>query len=494
MQSEEFSGKMTSLGEVQRIIGLSLSKIQLGRNQRGGLPLHKNLLVATMLNKARDLYMQETMYMNYKMMTGQFVGGPSCHLHNQMSSDANFRPEQNLGCEDDEEEEDEDEEDEDNVTSDNEDSEDNKVSEDCAETVSKKRKSDAITGNNEICASESSLEQQQQQQQQQAAAVAAAAVMYQQQQQQKQQQQQFLQQQHQLMMAQHHHHQQLLLQQQQQIQQQQQQVQSDEGFIDENDDCDCNTRNNFVSSNYGANGSNAAAVPAGSASEAPFQYCYHCAPFHPANGRGPTLVPSPAATPPPPTQTTGGSSPPRRSPTPPPSSTTPPVTTSTCDTPVTPVGDFTIFDLDSRSTENRSPMLDDRESHNSNPVDSKEFRSSLKRRRRMISKSNDEDSDKEDNDVDDDDDDGAEKDNDDDDDLPAEKKRKTEVSPNLNLQNGEPSAFLGSWPTSNSPTSTLSDDQCPTATSGGPTNLFCHQHQPQVRKLMISLIHVMITN
>merc|ERR1711981_276489 len=64
---------LTSLGEVQRIIGLSLSKIQMGRNQRGGLPLHKNLLVATVLNKARDVYMQETMYMNYRLMAcGQF--------------------------------------------------------------------------------------------------------------------------------------------------------------------------------------------------------------------------------------------------------------------------------------------------------------------------------------------------------------------------------------------------------------------------------------
>ena len=45
----------------------------MGRNQRGGLPLHKNLLVATVLNKARDVYMQETMYMNYRLMAcGQF--------------------------------------------------------------------------------------------------------------------------------------------------------------------------------------------------------------------------------------------------------------------------------------------------------------------------------------------------------------------------------------------------------------------------------------
>ena len=93
MQSmSDFPNKMTSLGEVQRIIGLSLSKIQMGRNQRGGLPLHKNLLVATVLNKARDLYMQETMYMNYKMMTGQFgtgVGGMpnSCLVdHSNMSN------------------------------------------------------------------------------------------------------------------------------------------------------------------------------------------------------------------------------------------------------------------------------------------------------------------------------------------------------------------------------------------------------------------------
>ena len=78
----DFPNKMSSLGEVQRIIGLSLSKIQMGRNQRGGLPLHKNLLVATVLNKARDLYMQETMYMNYKMMTGQFAAAAASASNN----------------------------------------------------------------------------------------------------------------------------------------------------------------------------------------------------------------------------------------------------------------------------------------------------------------------------------------------------------------------------------------------------------------------------
>ena len=50
---------------------------------------------------------------------------------------------------------------------------------------------------------------------------------------------------------------------------------SDEGFIDE-PDCDCDARNFSTSE-----------------SRVPFQYCYHCAPFHPSSGRGPTLVPSP---------------------------------------------------------------------------------------------------------------------------------------------------------------------------------------------------------
>merc|ERR1719414_1274530 len=54
---------------------------------------------------------------------------------------------------------------------------------------------------------------------------------------------------------------------------------SDEGFIDE-PDCDCDARNFSTSE-----------------SRVPFQYCYHCAPFHPSSGRGPTLVPSPSPTP-----------------------------------------------------------------------------------------------------------------------------------------------------------------------------------------------------
>merc|ERR1712025_854805 len=50
-------------------------------------------------------------------------------------------------------------------------------------------------------------------------------------------------------------------------------ITNDEGFIDESD-CDCDARN------FSEDGEN----------RVPFQYCFSCAPFHPSNGRGPTLV------------------------------------------------------------------------------------------------------------------------------------------------------------------------------------------------------------
>merc|ERR1719233_2540909 len=50
-------------------------------------------------------------------------------------------------------------------------------------------------------------------------------------------------------------------------------ITNDEGFIDESD-CDCDARN------FCEDGEN----------RVPFQYCFSCAPFHPSNGRGPTLV------------------------------------------------------------------------------------------------------------------------------------------------------------------------------------------------------------
>jgi len=301
----DFPNKMTSLGEVQRIIGLSLSKIQMGRNQRGGLPLHKNLLVATVLNKARDLYMQETMYMNYKMMTGQFaaaaasasnnannnhgmqeqmhsahqhyhnygniaVANAMTHVHHDMADDDMEPVEANEADYDEDSESDV--EDDCDVTS--------------VQTASANADTHTMTTNHmqyppTTMASMLSLHMHMQQQQMQ-----QHELQQQQQQQQQTQPQQPSPEQPAapilpaaVMQPQHSH------------QQPQQQPPppppqppavvntNDEGFIDE-PDCDCDARNFSTSE-----------------SRVPFQYCYNCAPFHPSNGRGPTLVPSPCPSP-----------------------------------------------------------------------------------------------------------------------------------------------------------------------------------------------------
>jgi len=301
----DFPNKMTSLGEVQRIIGLSLSKIQMGRNQRGGLPLHKNLLVATVLNKARDLYMQETMYMNYKMMTGQFaaaaasatnnannnhgmqeqmhsahqhyhnygniaVANAMTHVHHDMADDDMEPVEANEADYDEDSESDV--EDDCDVTS--------------VQTASANADTHTMTTNHmqyppTTMASMLSLHMHMQQQQMQ-----QHELQQQQQQQQQTQPQQPSPEQPAapilpaaVVQPQHSH------------QQPQQQPPppppqppavvntNDEGFIDE-PDCDCDARNFSTSE-----------------SRVPFQYCYNCAPFHPSNGRGPTLVPSPCPSP-----------------------------------------------------------------------------------------------------------------------------------------------------------------------------------------------------
>ena len=103
----------------------------------------------------------------------------------------------------------------------------------------------------------------------------------------------------------------------------------------------------------------------------PFQYCYNCAPFH-SNGRGPTLVPSPpspAAATSPRSQTRAQSSEGDAE------ATDHGASSEASDASPTMAGgqgDFTIYDLDSRSTtENRSPSVLSRCS------------SPLKRRRRV---------------------------------------------------------------------------------------------------------------
>lgn len=50
---------MGSTNEAQRLIAVSLGKIAMSRQQRGGINLHKNLLVATVLHKARTTYMMD---------------------------------------------------------------------------------------------------------------------------------------------------------------------------------------------------------------------------------------------------------------------------------------------------------------------------------------------------------------------------------------------------------------------------------------------------
>ena len=233
--------KMSSLTEVQRLIGLSLNKLQMGRAGRGGLSLHKNLLVATVLNKARDVYMQETMYMNYRLMAcGQF----SQEEHEEMED------EDTPDTEDYEED----------SESDVEDDSDNTGGQELRTLASKEYSKEyvgivstsavstisTISSTVSPSATVSSVDSQ--------AAVVAASLPEQAS---------------------------GLLAKPIAVQPVQsepmackQPSNGDEGFIDETD-CDCDARNYRHS-----DGEN----------RVPFQYCFNCAPFHPSNGRGPTLV------------------------------------------------------------------------------------------------------------------------------------------------------------------------------------------------------------
>lgn len=51
------------MAEAQRLISISLAKIAASRCVRGGVSLHKNLLVATVLQKARYIFMEEAFHM-----------------------------------------------------------------------------------------------------------------------------------------------------------------------------------------------------------------------------------------------------------------------------------------------------------------------------------------------------------------------------------------------------------------------------------------------
>jgi len=227
---------MSSLTEVQRLIGLSLNKLQMGRAGRGGLSLHKNLLVATVLNKARDVYMQETMYMNYRLMAcGQF----SQEDHEEMED------EDTPDTEDYEEDSESDVEDDSDNTGGQE-----------LRTLASKEYSKEYVGIVSTSASTIST----------SATVSAATVSSES---------------PVAVVAASLPEPSGLLAKPIAVQPVQsdpmpckQPSNGDEGFIDETD-CDCDARNYRHS-----DGEN----------RVPFQYCFNCAPFHPSNGRGPTLV------------------------------------------------------------------------------------------------------------------------------------------------------------------------------------------------------------
>ncbi|KAM3825471.1 immediate early response gene 5-like protein [Vipera latastei] len=62
--------------DAQSLISLSLRKIHMSRTQRGGLKLHKNLLVSYVLRNARQLYLSERYAELYRRQSGALPGQP----------------------------------------------------------------------------------------------------------------------------------------------------------------------------------------------------------------------------------------------------------------------------------------------------------------------------------------------------------------------------------------------------------------------------------
>lgn len=71
--------KLIMATEAQRLIGISLAKIAQSRCVRGGVSLHKNLLVATVLQKARYLFMEEA----FHMVHGHYINQQNSKLIEQ---------------------------------------------------------------------------------------------------------------------------------------------------------------------------------------------------------------------------------------------------------------------------------------------------------------------------------------------------------------------------------------------------------------------------
>lgn len=71
--------KLIMATEAQRLIGISLAKIAQSKGVRGGVSLHKNLLVATVLQKARYLFMEEA----FHMVHGHYINQQNSKLIEQ---------------------------------------------------------------------------------------------------------------------------------------------------------------------------------------------------------------------------------------------------------------------------------------------------------------------------------------------------------------------------------------------------------------------------
>uniref|UniRef100_A0A098LY34 Immediate early response 5 n=1 Tax=Hypsiglena sp. JMG-2014 TaxID=1550645 RepID=A0A098LY34_9SAUR len=67
--------------DAQSLISLSLRKIHMSRTQRGGLKLHKNLLVSYVLRNARQLYLSERYAELYRRQSSALPGQPPHPLY-----------------------------------------------------------------------------------------------------------------------------------------------------------------------------------------------------------------------------------------------------------------------------------------------------------------------------------------------------------------------------------------------------------------------------
>lgn len=74
--------------DAQKLITISLTKIAQSRSQRGGVSLHKNLLVATVLQKARFIFMEEAFKMvNNSTNIGYPVTTPEVQEYSYIDDD-----------------------------------------------------------------------------------------------------------------------------------------------------------------------------------------------------------------------------------------------------------------------------------------------------------------------------------------------------------------------------------------------------------------------